>query len=123
MKTKFTSLALCFVLLLMTSCATILTGTKQKITFKSNATGTVFQNLTEIGKTNEVIKVRKKDLTKLYTIKASGFQDKQFELPIKANPVFYVNILFGVFVTGYFDLATGAILKTDKEINVTLDKK
>lgn len=123
MKRKLKTLGLGSLLLLMTSCATILTGTKQKITFKSNAQGKVYQNLTEIGKTNEQLKVRKRDLYKLYTIKADGYQDKQFELPVKGNPVFYVNILFGLFITGYFDLATGAILKTDKEINVTLDKK
>jgi len=122
MKKTITSILLCLTILFSSSCATILTGTKQKVTFKSNVNGKVFQNLAEIGKTNEVIKIKRHDLTKLYTIKADGFQDKQFELPVRSNPVFYLNILFGVFVTGYFDLATGAIIKTDKEINVTVEK-
>lgn len=123
MRKKFLSIFLCPAMLFMTSCCTILTGTKQKITFKSNANGIVYQNMTEIGKTNEVIRVKKRDLSKLYTIKADGYNDKQFELNVGAHPVFYVNILFGLFITGYFDLATGAIFKADKEINVTLDKK
>ncbi|WP_276979099.1 hypothetical protein [Flavobacterium filum] len=123
MRKAILSIGLSLSLLLMTSCATILTGTKQKITFKANADGTVYQNLTEIGKTNVQLKVKKKDLYKLYTIKADGYKDKQLELNVKGNPIFYVNILFGLFITGYFDLATGAILKTDKEVNVTLEKK
>ncbi len=119
MKKKITSIALSAILLLSTSCATILTGSKQKVTFKSTVQGKVYQNLTEIGKTNEVIKIKRKDLPKLYTIKADGCEDKMIELPIHGNPVFYVNILFGVFVTGYFDLVFGAHMKTDKVIDVS----
>lgn len=123
MRKTFLSFSLCSILLFTTSCATILTGSKQKITFKSNAQGKVYQNLTEIGKTNEQLKVKRRDLTKLYTVKADGYQDKQFELSVRGNPVFYVNILFGCFITGYFDLVWGGNMKTDKEVNVTLDKK
>ena len=110
-------------LVLATSCATILTGSKQKVTFKSNASGKVFQNLTEIGKTNEVIKIKRKDIPKLYTIKVEGFEDKKIELPIHGNAAFYVNILCGVFITGYFDLLWCGHIRTDKVIDVNLDLK
>lgn len=123
MKTKIMSLLLCSALFLATSCATILSGSKQKVTFQSNVPGKVYQNLSEIGKTNEVIKIKRKDITKLYTIKADGFDDKKIELPIQGNPVFFVNILFGVFVTGYFDLLFCGHMKTDKVINVAMDVK
>src|ERR1700761_7732020 len=88
---------LCASILLTTSCATILTGSRQSVTFKSNVNGRVFQNLTEIGKTNEPIKIYRHDIRKLYTIKSDGCPDKQFELPSKTNAVFYLNILNGLF--------------------------
>ncbi|MBL7909914.1 MAG: hypothetical protein JNJ41_02520 [Bacteroidia bacterium] len=121
MKKTIIQFALCCTLLLASSCATILTGSKQKVTFKSNVPGTVYQNLAEIGKTNEAIKIRRRDITKLYTIKAEGCPDKKIELPAQFNPIFFVNILFGVFVTGYFDLVLGNNYKTEKVINVTME--
>ena len=71
-----------------------------------------------LSKTNEEIKVLRANLTKLITVKVEGCPDEQLELPIKFNPAFYVNIFNGVFFGGYFDLAIGANLKTDKIINV-----
>ena len=47
------SLFLISAILLNSGCALILTGSKQKVTFKSDYDGKVYQNLTEIGKTNE----------------------------------------------------------------------
>lgn len=114
---------LCAALILMTSCATILTGSRQKVTFKCNVDGKVYQNLTEIGKTNEPIKIRRRDIPKLYTIKSDGCPDKQFELPIKMNAVFFVNLLNGLWIGGYLDLANGANIKTDKVIEVNVDCK
>ena len=127
MKTKTISIILLSIVLLNSGCATILTGTKQKVTFKSNADGKVYQNLTEIGNTNQVIKIKRKDLVKLYTIKTDGCTDKQIELPIKTNPAFFLNIPFAVFGYGllwpYMDLATGANIKTTKIINVEVECK
>ncbi len=110
-------------IMLTSSCATILTGRKQKITFKSNVDGKVIQNLSEIGKTNEVIKVYRRDLTKLYTIKSDGCPDKQFELPVRSNHVFLLNLLTGLWIGGYFDLMYGSNMITDKVIDVNVDCK
>jgi hypothetical protein len=113
--------------LLFTSCATIFTGTKQKVTFKSNVEGKVMCNLTEIGSTNQEIKVYRRDMEKLFTIKADGCTDKQMELPLKTNPAFFVNfpfILTGVGLLGsYWDVIHHSNLKTDKVIEVTVECK
>ena len=100
------------ILVLTTSCATILTSTKQRVTFKSNAEGKVYQNLTEIGETNKIIKIKRKDLVKLYTIKSEGYNDKAMELKIKSNPAFLINLplcFFGIgLITSYLDVLNGA---------------
>lgn len=112
-------------LLTLSSCATIFTGSKQKVTFQSNMEGKVYQNLTEIGKTNQELKIKRKDLIKLYTVKADGCGEKQFELPLKTNGVFYLNLPFALFGYGliwsYVDLSNGAQIKTDKVIIVDFD--
>lgn len=112
------SLFLISAILLNSGCALILTGSKQKVTFKSDYDGKVYQNLTEIGKTNEEIKILRANLTNLFTVKVEGCPDEQLVLPIKFNPAFYLNIFNGVFFGGYFDLNSRANLKTDKIINV-----
>lgn len=123
MKTKIMLLASCFALLaLFSGCATILTGKTTTITFKSNSEGKVYQNLTEIGKTNQPIEILKKDIIKLYTIKSNGCPDKQIELPIRFTPIVYLNVLnFNVFAS--LDYYNGCHMKTDNTINVDFDCK
>lgn len=127
MKNKIISILLLSVILLNCGCATIFTGMKQKVTFKSNSDGTVYQNLTPIGKTNEAIKVKRRDFIKLYTIKSDGCTDKSIELKIKANPVCFLNIpLYFVglgVIFAFADIATGANMRTDKIVNVDLECK
>ena len=124
---KITFGAIIAVLLITTSCATIFTGTKQKVTFKSNAQGKVICNLKEIGSTNQEIKVYRRDMVKLFTIKAEGCIDKQIELPLRTNPAFFVNIPFiftGVGLLGaYWDVANSSNIKTQKIIEVEVDCK
>jgi len=118
MKNKIPFFLMLSIILLNSSCATIFSGMKQNVTFKSDVEGKVYQNLTPIGKTNEVIKIKRKDIPKLYTIKSDGCPDEQLELPIKFNPFFLLNILNGVYIGGYLDLAYGTNLRTDEIINV-----
>lgn len=124
MKTKIILIAI-MSSFLFSSCATMFTGTKQKVTFKSNVDGKVYQNLSEIGKTNEPIKIKRKDLVKLYTIKTEGCTDKQFELPVKSNPAALLNIPFAFFGYGiiwaYIDESNGANMKTNKIIEVNVE--
>ena len=111
----------------LSSCGTIFTGTKQKITFQSNMDGKVYQNLTEIGKTNQQLKVKRKDLVKLYTIKTDVCGEKQFELPIKTNAVVFLDIPFAFLGYGliwsYIDAVNGAGMKTKKTIVIDFDCK
>lgn len=116
-------LASCFALaLITTSCATIFTGKKTTVTFKSNVEGKVYQNLTEIGKTNQPIKILKKDIVKLYTVKSDGCPDTQFELPIKATTIVLLNIL-NLNIFANIDYMNGCHLKTNKVVDVTVDCK
>lgn len=122
MKKKISVSVLCLALVLMTSCATMFSGGKQKVTFKSNVNGTVYQNLKEIGKTNEAIKLNKCDFDKLYTIKSEGCPDKQFELTVKSNHLYLLNIL-NLTILGGIDASNCAGIKTDKVIEINLDCK
>lgn len=108
------------VLLLTSSCATIFTGKTTKVTFKSNVDGKVYQNLIEIGKTNQEIVIKKKDLPKLYTVKAPNCTDKQFELPVKASLAPMMNLL-NLNLLASIDYMNGCHLKTDKVITVDLE--
>lgn len=124
---KSISIILLAITILSSGCATLFTGTKQKVTFKSNADGKVYQNIKEIGKTNQVIKIKRKDLVKLYTIKTDGCPDKQIELPIKTNPAFILDIPFAIIPYGllgsYIDVANGAHMRTNKIIIVDFECK
>lgn len=120
MKGKIMPIIVCCSLLFATSCATMFSGSKQKVTFKSNVDGTVYQNLKEIGKTNQVIKLNKCDFSKLYTIKSNGCPDKQFELSVRSNHLYLLNIL-NLTILGGIDASKCSGIKTDKVIEVNLD--
>ena len=113
--------------LMNSSCCLMFSGKKQSVTFKSNASGKVYQNLSVIGNTNEEIKVNRKEMVKLYTIKADGCVDKSFELPVRENPIAWLDVPFAFLGYGLiwsmFDESSGANMKTNKEIKVDLDCK
>jgi hypothetical protein len=56
------------VVLLNQSCAAILSGKTQQVTFQSERKATVKMNMRKIGETNEPIRIMKRDFSKLYTI-------------------------------------------------------
>lgn len=120
MKKLIHAITLTSALAFTTSCATIFTGKRTKITFKSNVEGKVYQNLTEIGKTNQEIKIYKRDLPKLYTIKAPNCPDKQIELPIKASLAPLLNLLNLNILSG-IDYLNGCHMKTEKIITVDME--
>jgi len=124
---KLTPILLAFVVLLSSSCASILSGTSQKVEFKSATNATVYQNMKAIGRTNEKIKIKRKDLNKLYTIKADSCVEKHIELPLKYNMTNFINFPFmfvGIGLLGYYIDALGsAQVKTEKEIFIELECK
>lgn len=124
--TKLLSLLLA-VTILCPGCATLLSGSYQNVNFNCNKDGAVYQNLKEIGKTNTNISVKRRDLQKLYTVKAIGCPDKQFELPLRTNTAFLINMplmLAGIgILTAYFDVYLGNNMATDKTIPVEVNCK
>ena len=101
--------------------------TSQKVEFKSATNATVYQNMKAIGRTNEKIKIKRKDLNKLYTIKADSCVEKHIELPLKYNMTNFINFPFmfvGIGLLGYYIDALGsAQVKTEKEIFIELECK
>ena len=112
-------------MLLFQSCATLLSGSYQKVNFQTKKDGVVYQNLKEIGKANADISIKRSDLNKLYTVKHPGCPDKQLELPIKINGAYLVNIPFAFvgigIITAFMDISNGNQFKTNSTIPVEMD--
>ena len=111
-----------FLLFLLSSCATIFTGTTETIQFDSNVKGaTVEMDGVEVGKTPMTMKV-KKSFNGVMSVSADGYETKRFELQKSFNSIAILN-LFGILQWG-IDLATGAINKFDRKgYDITLEKE
>ena len=109
-------------LFLLSSCATILSGTTESIQFDSNVKGAVVEmDGVEVGRTPHTMKV-KKSFNGVMTISADGYEDKKFELQKSFNGIAILN-LFSILGWG-IDFATGALNKFDtKGYDITLDKE
>src|SRR6218665_2985172 len=111
MKMKITSLGILMALSL-TSCATIFTGTTDKIEFKSTPAGAlVYDRGIEKCTTPCSIAVNRSLSDKSITIKKDGYQDKTIELDRKFNAISILNF-FGLIGWGV-DAATGSLMKYD----------
>lgn len=109
--------------MIMTSCATIFTGTKDVISFDSNVPKTkVMINGMERCQTPCQTKVKRTLGTETVTFVSNGYQAKTIELDTKFNGVSIINL---ANVLGWgIDLATGAVNKYDQKVyNVELEKK
>lgn len=60
----------------------MITGTSQKVIFKCDVEADVYLNLTNIGKTNEQLKIKKCELSKLVTIRREGYEDYVFVMDV-----------------------------------------
>ena len=108
--------------IMMTSCATIFTGTKDTISFDSNIPKTkVMINGMERCQTPCQTKVKRTLGTETVTFVSNGYQAKTIELDSKFNGVSIINL---ASILGWgIDLATGAVNKYDQKIyNVELEK-
>jgi hypothetical protein len=108
---------------LATSCATIVSGSKQTVKFTSNpTTATIFIDNVEVGKTPfETKLVRKQSHT--VQIKLEGYQSYETTLTRKFNAWYIGNILFGGIIGVIVDPITGAMYKlTPEEVNAELGK-
>jgi len=95
---------LCFVLLLVTGCATVFTGTKQKMTITSSppeATVVIYnQNTNQLVRTiqtPDVVELAKNTKYR-FVVEKEGYQQLRQDLESGFNPWFIVSLLFG----GYY---------------------
>ena len=110
-------------MLLTTSCATIFTGTKDTISFKTNPEGAkVYIDGLEICKTPCTQDVKRSIGDKLVEFKLDGYETKVIKLDKEFNPISIINL--GFLIGWGVDAATGAIMKYDKKgYEIDLDKK
>jgi hypothetical protein len=95
--------------LLITSCATILSGSKQNVKFSSNpSTATVIIDDTEVGKTPFEMKLARGSEHNV-SIKLEGYKTFQVKLTKKLNGWFIGNVLIGGLIGIIVDASTGAM--------------
>lgn len=125
MKNNFSIALLAGIALSATSCATIITGTKDKITFNSTPEGAkVFHKGIEKCTTPCTAEIPRSLSKQMVTFQKEGFNDKEVKLTKKFNPVTLVNILLGGAIGVGIDAATGSLTKySPKEYQVELEAK
>jgi hypothetical protein len=128
MKSIFVIIGLALPTLMLTSCATIFSGTKSDIKVTSNPPNLKVysenkeKQLTEIGVTPCVVSIKKK--TPYLVVKGDGYYEEKYDVRAKSktSPLYYVNIL-NLSVGMWIDLGTGAYIKTEKDVNFEMKKK
>ena len=108
---------------LMSSCATILTGTRDTIRFDSNPKGAiVYLDGLEVCKTPCSTLVKRSISEKFAEIKLDGYETRVITLDRKFNAVSIINL---TGILGWvIDAATGALMKYDrKSYDIKLDKE
>lgn len=110
-------------ILVTTSCATIISGSKQTVKFASNPSeATVFIDEVEVGKTPYETKLERKREYAV-TIKLDGYQPYETKLTKKFNAWYLGNIVFGGIIGLIIDPITGAMYNlTPKELNAQLEQ-
>lgn len=125
MKNKLSIVLLLGITLSTTSCATIITGTKDKITFNSTPEGAkVFHKGVEKCTTPCTAPISRGLGKQTVTFQKEGFNDKEVKLTKNFNAVTLVNILLGGAIGVGIDAATGSLTKySPKEYTVELEAK
>jgi len=108
--------------LLMTSCATIFTGTKDRITFNSTPTGaTIYKDGVEQCKTPCTIRVKRSLGDTDIEYKLDGYETRLITLDKEFNIVSVLNL--GNLLGWGIDALSGAVMKYDKKTyDITLSK-
>ena len=110
----------CVVFLSFQSCATILSGAKNKIAVNTNVNDyEVFKDGQSYGEA-QIIKVKKGDVI---TVKSEGYNDYSVVIDGAFNPITLLNIFWGGLPGILIDVITGAINKVDTPlINAKMKK-
>ncbi len=116
-------IACSLVVALLSSCATIVSGSKQNVKFVSNpSAATVYVNNEIIGKTPLDVKLSRKKEHKV-SIKLEGYQTYETKLTKKLNGWYFGNILIGGVIGLVIDPITGAMYNlSPKEITAEMKK-
>lgn len=129
MKKIYLILALAITTTVLTSCATVFTGSNKTVMIKSNVEAIVKMNGKEIGKTNQYIAIKRTNLIKLYQVEKDGCKTANYEFPVTINPAYYGNIPFmfiGIGIVGaLWDAEMQNNWNTPKDhiVNLECDKK
>lgn len=109
--------------LLFSSCATVMSGSKQNVKFSSTpSAASIFIDEVEVGKTPFEMKLARKSEHEVM-IKLDGYQTYQTKLTKKFNGWFIGNILIGGIIGIIVDPITGAMYNlSPKEINAQMAK-
>ncbi|WP_309608591.1 PEGA domain-containing protein [Flavobacterium sp.] len=123
MRKTIISSSLAITLLLFSSCATIVSGSKQKVKFTSNPSeATIIIDKIEVGKTPFEIKLARKSEHSV-VIKLDGYQTYETKLTKKFNGWYIGNVLFGGIIGLIVDPITGAIYNlSPKEVSAQINK-
>ena len=119
MKKNLSIILMALTLILTTSCASILTGSKRKVLFETEPSGAkVFVNGFEKGKTPVELKVRADDRI---DFRLDDYKERVVVMDSKFN---LVAILNGIGILGWgIDALTGSLKRVDtKYVKVTLEK-
>jgi hypothetical protein len=109
--------------LVLSSCATIISGSKQNVKINSNPTvATVFVDGGEQGKTPLEVKLKRNTDHKISLV-LEGYKPYDVNLTRKTNGWVWGNILFGGLIGLIVDMSTGSIYRlSPNEINGDLAK-
>ena len=119
---KKSIVAISIISLLTTSCATVFTSTKDRITFNSTPEGaTIYKDGVEQCKTPCTVKVKRSLSDTEIEYKLDGYETRLITLDKEFNVVSILNLgnLFGWGI----DAISGAVMKYDKKVyDITLSK-
>ena len=115
---------LCFSILasLVTSCATIITGTRESVFFDSDPVGSFLEiDGEEVGKTPCTLKL-KKNREYIVVFKKEGYTSGNIFIKKGFEPVFLGNLVLGGPIGMLVDVCTGAVYKLSPQNNFLLLK-
>lgn len=109
--------------LLLSSCATIFTGTKQTVQINSNPpAATIEVDGIKAGVTPMAVPLKKGFTGQTISLKLEGYETKTFQPVTTFNPVSVLNLLG--MIGWAVDAATGAMMKYDPKVyEFTLEPK
>lgn len=120
---KIVFLSVLTISLVVTSCATIVSGSKQKVSFNSTpAKASVFVNDVQLGYTPFEAKLKRGVKVHKVKIVLDGYKPYEATLTRKFNGWYMGNIAIGGLIGMIVDISTGAVYRiSEKELNVSLE--